>query len=450
MDDRSFPGSLRAGRLLLVSLLVLTLGGCSLADDWFGAPEEPPLPGDRVDVLTQLGGLEADPAAAAVPLALPAPQTLDWPQAGSNAAHDPGHRTLDGTLDVAWRADVGQGNEDDARLLAQPVVAEGRVYTLDSVSVVSAFDAQSGRQIWRRDLAPEDEDDGFYGGGIAYDEGRLFVTTGFGAVFALDAAAGETLWEQRSGVPIHAAPTVSAGRVFVITVANEIRALAVDDGRLLWTGTGLEEQAGLIGAAAPVVSGATVIAPYTSGELAALRMENGRDLWDFNLAAVRRSAQVADIGQIVGLPVVRDDRVYAVSHSGRTAAIDLRRGLRAWEVEAGGIEMPLVLGNFLFMVTNDARVVAIVRDSGRVRWVTDLPRFEDPEDRTGPIRWFGPLAGGGRLLLASDKGRLLFLDPESGEGLGEMDLPGPVAVAPVIAGDTLYVETGGGELIALR
>ncbi|MEX0759476.1 MAG: PQQ-binding-like beta-propeller repeat protein [Tistlia sp.] len=437
-------------RIALACCLALGLGGCSLTDDWFGTPEAPPLPGVRLDVLTQYGGLEADPAAAAVPLSLPPAQSLDWPQAGSNAAHDPGHRALESSLSVAWRADIGEGNKSNARLLAQPVVAEGRVYTLDSISVVSAFDARSGNRIWRLDLAPDEEDDGFYGGGLAYDDGRLFVTTGFGAVFALEAGSGELVWQQRHGVPIHAAPTVSSGRVFVITVSNEIRSLAADDGRLLWTGTGLEEQAGLIGAAAPVVSGATVIAPYTSGELAALRVENGRDLWNFSLAAVRRSAQVADIGQIVGLPVVRGDRLYAVSHSGRAAAIDLRRGQRAWEVEAGGIEMPLVLGNFLFLVTNEARVVAIVRDSGRIRWVTDLPRFQDQEDRTGPIRWFGPLAGGGRLLLASSKGELIFLDPESGEVLDRQDLPGDVAVAPVIAGGTLYLQTVGGDLIALR
>lgn len=439
-----------AASIVAASLAVLLLGGCSLADDWFGSPEAPPLPGERVDVLTQFGGLQPDPEAASLPVNLPPPETLDWPQAGGNTAHDAGHRTLDGTLSVAWQGDIGQGNEDDARLLAQPVVADGRIFTLDSVSVVTAFDAGSGQRLWRVDLAPEDEDDGYYGGGLAYEGGRVFVTTGFGAVFALDAASGERIWEQWHGVPIHAAPTVAGGRVFVITVANEVRCLAVDDGRLQWTGTGIEEQAGLIGAAAPVISGATVIAPYTSGELAALRMENGRDLWSFNLAAVRRSAQVADIAQIVGLPVVRDDRVYAVSHSGRMASIDLTRGLRAWEVEAGGIEMPLVLGNYVFLVTLEARIVAIVRDSGRIRWVSELPRFEDPEDRQGPIRWFGPLAGGGRLLLANDKGQLYFLDPASGEVTAQRDLPGDVAVSPIIAGNTLYIVTTGGELVALR
>ncbi|SMF00280.1 Outer membrane protein assembly factor BamB, contains PQQ-like beta-propeller repeat [Tistlia consotensis] len=437
-------------RVLLASLLALLLSGCGLADDWFGAPEDPPLPGQRIDVLTQIGGLEADPAAASLPVVLPPAQSLDWPQAGGNAEHDPGHRTLDGPLSVVWRVDIGQGNEDNARLLAQPVVADGRIYTLDSVSVVTAFDAATGKQIWRHDLTPEGDDTGFYGGGLALEGGRLFVTTGFGAVFALDAASGKQVWEERHGVPIHSAPTVAAGRVFVVTIDNEMRCLAADDGRLLWTGNGVEEQAGLIGAAAPVISGATVIAPYTSGELAAMRMENGRDLWDFSLAAIRRSAQVADIGQIVGQPVVHDDRVYAVSHSGRAAAIDLRQGVRAWEVDAGGIEMPLVLGDFVFLVTNEQRLAAIVRSNGRIRWVTDLPRYEDPENKSGPIRWFGPLAGSGRLLLASDTGKLIFVAPDSGSVLSQMDLPGNVAVNPIIADDTLYIETAAGELIALR
>lgn len=437
-------------RLLPACLFVLVLGGCGITDSWFGSPEAPPLPGDRIDVLTTLGGLQPDSQAAMLPVTLPAPQSLDWPQAGSNPAHDPGHRLLDGSVSAAWRADIGEGNADGARLLAQPVVAEGRVYTLDAVSRVAAFDAQSGRELWRRDLAPEDDDDGYYGGGVAYADGQLFVTTGFGLIASLDAGSGELRWEDKQPVPIHSAPTVAGGRVFAITIENEIRALAAQDGRLLWTGNGLQEPASLIGAAAPVVSGAAVIAPYTSGELSALRMENGRNLWDYSLAAVRRSAQVEDIGQIVGLPVVNGEQVVAVSHSGRTAAIDLRRGLRIWEVEAGGIEMPLVVGDFVFLVTNQALVAAIVRDNGRVRWVSELPRFDDPEERTGPIRWFGPLAASGRLVLANDRGELYFLAPENGEILGQQDLPGAVAVSPIIAGDTLYIITTGGDLIALR
>src|SRR5690606_7328644 len=148
---------------------------------------------------------------------------------------------LDGSVSAAWRADIGEGNADGARLLAQPVVAEGRVYTLDAVSRVAAFDAQSGRELWRRDLAPEDDDDGYYGGGVAYADGQLFVTTGFGLIASLDAGSGELRWEDKQPVPIHSAPTVAGGRVFAITIENEIRALAAQDGRLLWTGNGLQE-----------------------------------------------------------------------------------------------------------------------------------------------------------------------------------------------------------------
>ena len=59
--------------------------------------------------------------------------------------------------------------------MAQPLVVEGVVYTMDALSTVSAFDAETGRNIWEVDLEQEDEDEGYFGGGLAYEAGRIFV-----------------------------------------------------------------------------------------------------------------------------------------------------------------------------------------------------------------------------------------------------------------------------------
>ena len=139
---------------------------------------------------------------------------------------------------------------------------------------------------------------------------------------------------------MRAAPTVSGGRVFVLTFDNQTFALAASDGRTLWTHTGIQESTNLLGTASPAVSGGTVIIPYSSGEIYALQVENGREIWSDSLAALRRTDPLADIAQIRGLPVIDRGIVYVVSHAGRTVAFDLKRGSRIWEREFGGTETP--------------------------------------------------------------------------------------------------------------
>ena len=52
--------------------------------------------------------------------------------------------------------------------------------------------------------------------------GRVYVATGYGQVLALDAATGKEIWRQQVTAPVRGAPTVADGRVFAVTVDNEL------------------------------------------------------------------------------------------------------------------------------------------------------------------------------------------------------------------------------------
>jgi len=440
-------------RLVGLLGLALVLTACESLNpiDLFESKTDEPLPGKRIAILALDRGLQPDPSIADVRVALSEPYVNDtWTQYGGSPAHAMYHLSLGDSPRKVWTSDVGDGSDDERQILAQPLVVNGTVYTMDALSVITAFDVERGRVQWRVDLEPDDEDDGYFGGGIAFDGDRIYVTTGFARVFALEAKTGEVVWEQRVPAPMRAAPAVAGGRVFVVTLDNQTLALAADDGRRLWDHSGIQEVTSLVGGASPAVSGSTVVVPYSSGEIIGLLAETGRPLWSDSLASVARADPLGDLAQIRGAPVVDRGVVFAISHSGRMVAIDLRQGLRAWEAEIGGVEMPWVGGDFIFVVTNDAQVICLTRRDGRIRWVQPLPRFEDPEDQEDPIAWSGPVLAGDRLIVAGSHGEAVSLSPYTGEVLGVIDLPDGITVAPVVAGNTLYFLTGGGKLLAMR
>lgn len=438
-------------RLSLLAALLLATGCDTLNSTFFGAAEEDPLEGERIAVLHRADGVEPDPALAGVPLQLPgAVDAAEWPQAGGSPTHSMGNLALEAPLTRAWTADLGAGEDDGRQILSSPVVAAGRVYAMDAGATVSAFELGSGRRIWQVDLEPEDEDDGYFGGGVAFDKGRLFVTTGFARIYALDANTGATVWEARAPAPMRAAPTVAEGRVFAVTLDNQLLALSAEDGRELWTHSGLTEATGIVGGASPAVAGPIVIAPYSSGELFAIRAENGRVLWSESLSPIERLSSIATLSDIAGRPVIDRDLVIASSHGGRSAAIELRRGGPAWELNAGGSADPWVAGDAVFMLTGDARLLAITRTEGRVRWAQQLPRFTDEEERSGLISWAGPVLAGGQLYLVNSQGQMLAVSPEDGSVAATYDLPAGSRIAPVVAAGTLLVVTQAGQLVAYR
>ena len=62
----------------------------------------------------------------------------------------------------------------------------------------------------------------------------------------------------------------------------------------------------------------------------------------------------------------------------------------------------------------------------------------------------GPILAGGRILVASSDGVIRSYDPTSGTLLGLTDITGGASTNPVVAGQTLYIVSSSGELVAFR
>ena len=267
------------------------LAGCSTVGDMFTDDDRPPLEGERISVLELQRTLEPDDASLSEQgLLAPAPwKNAFWTQAGGSPNHSIQNLDLpEGQLELAWEADIGDGSTDELPLTAQPILVDGQIFTLDTDSLLSAFNAENGDLIWEKDVRDPEEDDPVISGGISYAAGILYVTNGYDEVLAVRPPDGEILWRKRIPAPSRAAPTIMDGRLYVTTLDNRLLALNAANGSLLWDYQGLSESAGLVGAASPAANRDVVVPVFSSGEVSALRVENGSVAWSDNLSSIRR------------------------------------------------------------------------------------------------------------------------------------------------------------------
>jgi outer membrane protein assembly factor BamB len=437
-----------SNKYVLAALLLVALAACTGPPVKIGSTKL----GDREAVMPAPTTVEVDKSLAGTKPKLP-PETsnADWPQDGYASSHMLPNAKLADEPEEIWNEDIGDGSNSDYKLLARPVVAEGRVFVMDAHGLVSSFDANTGHQKWEFDSTPEDSDQTAIGGGLGEANGILYLTTGFGEVVALKIADGSVLWRHSLLNPIRAAPTVDNGTVYVVTIDNQLSALNAKTGEVMWHHNGIAEPATLMGASNPAIEGENVIAAYSSGEIYALRSENGRVSWNYALTTPTQSGALPAIADIRGLPVISGGRVYAISHDGRMAAIDARTGDRAWEADVGGINTPVVAGDAIFVLGNDGVLMALSRDNGRVMWAATLQQRADPDDHNSDVvTWTGPILADGRLWLTNSLGQLASFSPDDGSRIGSADLDDPIYIPPVVANGVIYVVTDEGHLVALR
>lgn len=292
---------------LLAGFMVAGLTGCKGGIFGGGDDKTTPTVGNRMPILSRIeSGAEVDPSLAAISVVLPPARTNpEWAQAGGSASKSYGHLALAENPAKVWTARIA-GSSNRERLAAAPVIGGNTLFAEGTDGVIHAFDRTTGARLWSRgdDDMTKDQAPSAFGGGVSYEAGKLYATNGVGEVKALNADTGEVLWKVAPAGPLRGSPTIAFGQLFVMTQDNQIIALNIADGSLVWDESGSTTQSGVFGVAAPAAGQGTVIAGYSSGELSAYRYENGRTLWSDALARTNISTTVGSITDIDADPII--------------------------------------------------------------------------------------------------------------------------------------------------
>jgi outer membrane protein assembly factor BamB len=434
---------MKSYRLLIAILAPIALFGC-------GQKDKIHLEGERESVFLNADLIKVDAGAEKTSISLPAPILNDaWDQASGSADHAVDPVQLKDRPVLLWETSIGGGSGQEKRLINAPVAAEDKVFAMDVEGRVSALNLNSGALIWEMDSSPAHGMTQPISGGLCYHEGSLYVTTAGAELIKLDAKTGAVLWKATVSAPVRASPTVIDGRIFVVSINNQLEVFSEDSGTILWSHHGITEAAGLLGGAKVAVQGGAVVVPYTSGEVFALRADTGYPLWNEMLSVFNRVDSVSSLAHIKARPVIDQGLVVLMSHAGRITALQLRDGKALWSKDVGGTRTPAVSGGFIFFVTNDQDLVCMTLKEGRILWIKQLPQYKK-EEKLSNVLWAGPILAGNRLVLSGSNGDAIFVSTQDGQVMETLKLPSGTLLSPIIVKETLIFMLEDGTVVAYR
>lgn len=270
--------------------------------------------------------------------------------------------------------------------------------------------------------------------GVEAGESNIFVAEGQGRVVALALEDGARVWSfppegQDPVGPFYSAPLLGpTGLVFAGSYDGTVYAVWAGNGSQAWR---FDTNGHIV--ARPALAGDTLLVPSSDGHLYALDPQNRGVRWKF--------PGQGKIGQVWSTPAVAGGVVYFGTLGHRVYAVRLSDGSEVWrrELEGAVTASPLVVGDRVVVGSFDRHLYALDAATGEV---------------VGSFRgrnwfWAGAVYDGERVYAADLSGAVYALRPDSLQQVWRAEVEGAVVVPPVLVRGRLVVATDKGRVFVL-
>lgn len=334
-----------------------------------------------------------------------------------------------------WSTDVGSGVDKSARQL-RPIYQDGTIYTADYKGLLVSLDASNGRKNWEiKTKLP-------FSGGPGLFNDLLLMGTDNGEVFAFDAASGSQLWSATVTSEVLARPVVGDGIVVVRAIDGRVFGLDADTGRRIWVYDHSVPLLTLRGNSVPLLRAGVVYIGYDGGQVVALKLEDGTLMWEQSLVTIEGRTELDRLSDIDGQLVFVASDLLVSSYKSRLASLTSDTGRLLWFKDVSSATGVSVDRVNLALSDKSGNVWLLDRRNGAEFWKQDQLAFR------GLTR---PVFYGSFVVVGDYQGYLHWFNVEDGQlvardKVGGKGFTGP----PLVVGNTLFVMTKKGEIVAYR
>lgn len=326
----------------------------------------------------------------------------------------------------------------DKKFIFSPVIFNDKSYNLDSTGVLRAFDLKEEKLIFKKRIFPRQLTKNYQTPKITYFNDMIFAIAGVNKIACVNAQNGKIIWQKNiSSIPV-SSPLADKDKIYVITNDNKVYALSQADGSLQWVQSGVFRPTAIFGSAELVIKDNIILASYSSGEIYALNKDSGNVIWSNRLNISKATDSDFYLNDIDSTPVVVNDIVYTVGNGGLMMAINIFDGNYLWKREIASIADFWVSGNYIFVINNDNRLLAIHKDDGKIKWITNLPHYKNPKKVITKYIYNGLVVAGDKIIISSLDGDITIVSPINGKILKKINIAKKLHHSPIIVGDKMY------------
>jgi len=377
-------------RPLHLSLLVvlITLGGCSTVQDWFGGSSQTVEPA-KLERFTEKASFE-----------------------------------------VRWHSNIG----DSGVNFLQAALSKDAVYAVSGRGRLTRLDRATGNRVWSVESGIS------VSGGVGSGEGLVLIGSDKGDVLAYG-EDGELRWKSRVSSEVLSAPQAEEGIVIVRSADGRIAGLNAKDGKRAWLYERSTPALVVRSHAGVTLQRGVAFAGFAGGKMAVLKISDGSVLWETSVSQPRGNTELERISDITSNPVADDEQTCAIAFQGRVACYDISQGSPLWNRDISSDKGMVLLRKYLYISDTNGSVIALDKTSGSTMWKNEQLFIREVT---------APHALNNYVVVGDYEGYLHGLSREDGSFVARIKLDSSgIRAAPIWLDDGLLVLTRGGGLYSL-
>ncbi|WP_367605508.1 outer membrane protein assembly factor BamB [Legionella sp. W05-934-2] len=335
-------------------------------------------------------------------------------------------------LTKKWEVPIGKEKNISTLEKTTPVVNKKIIYAVSGQGVVKAIQEGNGKILWQSNLSQP------IVSGPTVSDNFIALTTNDAKLHLLKKSDGSKLWQTQLSNDMLAKPLIAKNKVIAKTVDGFLYAFDVKNGEKLWSVDHGAPDIILKASSSPVLANNQyVLSAFSDGKVEAIDIATGRSLWQGRIAFPKGASDIEQLVDVDADPIIENDTAYFAAFQGAVGALSLQTGQFKWRRNASVYKDIAVDRSNLYYVDSNDVIWSLDKQSGRVNW-------KQPQLMHRGLS--APVVANNQLFVTDKTGLVHGLSLRTGVFTARVNAQAKSSVAPVVADDSLLIQTTSGYL----
>ena len=321
----------------------------------------------------------------------------------------------------------------------EPLIINENIFFYDIFGSIYNYSTSEEKIIWKYNFYKKRFKKHFFKINLTIESNNLIVSDNLGYLYSIDVESGKLIWAKNYGIPFRSNIKTDDGYLFLINQDNKFYIIQKSNGEkkidIETFPSFLKNNHQARISIDPIKKNVYFIT--TAGEVYSLNYKTNIINWLYK-TTIRDFEKKVDL--FFSSPIIYKEDSIIVSTSVSTISLNTLNGALNWELPFSTYLRPVVLREFVFLVSKDGFILSLDRETGKVIWSKNLFNKSEKfnKKKIGEINSLMLISN--QIFMTTSKGYFLFANYQNGKiiNYAKVDKTG-FFTKPIVANKNIYI-----------